>query len=188
MIETIKAQCFANAKGTITNAQLIAFINVANAFRINPLLPNMLYAYPNQAGIVPMLGPDGMFAILSGNPKVDYWETEIGEDAGGMWCTARIYCKDRSHPVIKRVWLVEWKMPSNPNWNTRPRHMLEIRALKQCARQIIHGIPYDEDEKKIMDQGGNLATGSTAEDLNKRIAAAVPVQDVSAATPEAASS
>lgn len=43
-------------------------------------------------------------------------------------------------------------MSSNPNWVTRPRHMLEIRTLKQNARQIIHGIPFDEDERKMMEE------------------------------------
>jgi hypothetical protein len=44
----------------------------------------------------------------------------------------------------------EWRINSNPNWNTRPRHMLGLRSLKHCARQIIHGLPYDIDDREII--------------------------------------
>ena len=39
--------------------------------------------------------------------------------------------------------------------------MLHIRALKQCARQVIHGIPFDEDERHIAEI--NVTPGAEAE-------------------------
>lgn len=155
MINTIKSQCF---RGTnpekITNEQLAAFCNVATALEINPLLPGMLYAYPSKdgAGIQPMIGPDGVYQILSRRPDVEGWDTTIETDQQGglVAATANIYVKGK-RPFTKRVFLHEWKMQSNPNWNSRPAHMLELRALKQCARQVIFGLPMDEDERKIIE-------------------------------------
>lgn len=150
MIQTIKAQCFRGIPPEkISNEQLISFCSVANALKLNPLLPGMLYAYPTkEGGIMPMIGPDGVFQALSSNPDVDVWWTEVTREENGtlISATAHIKLKSKSAPLNKTVYLTEWRMQSNPNWSSRPTHMLELRALKQCARQVIHGLPYDEDE------------------------------------------
>jgi hypothetical protein len=151
MLEVIRAQCF---KGTASDMQLAAFVSIAADMRVNPMLPGMLYAYPIQGGgIIPMMGPDGMYKKLSEHPDVDSWETTVfPEDATQppTHAVAKIWRKGREKPLTYTATLTEWKIDSNPNWKTRPRHMLGLRALKQCARQIIHGLPHDEDDRVIM--------------------------------------
>lgn len=157
MIDIIKANCFKVSASSVTNEMLGAFINVARSLTqrapsFNPLLPGMLYAYPTKGGgIEPMIGPDGMFALLGAFPGITHWETEVEERGGKLFAVkATIYRRDQP-PISKRVLLSEWYMDSNPNWKSRPTHMLEIRAIKQCARQIIHGMPLDKEEREIID-------------------------------------
>lgn len=154
MVETIKATCFKLKDGeSVSNEQLAAFCSIAADLGVNPLLPGMMYAYPSKGGgIVPMIGPDGVFALLSRSDEIDSWGTEPEYDGNGklIACTATIKRKGRG-PISKRVLLSEWRVSNNPNWESRPTHMLEIRALKQCARMVIHGLPYDEDERRIIE-------------------------------------
>lgn len=167
MLSTIKAQCFRGVHpDQVSDAQLAAYVTVAQALELNPLLPGMLYAYPDRnGGIMPMIGPDGIFTLLAGNKEIEGWSTKhetIDEEAA---CTAIIKHK-RLGEITKTVFLGEWKIDSNPNWKTRPRHMLEIRALKQCARQVIHGIPFDEDDRSeilrnVTGTGDDSASSST---------------------------
>lgn len=153
MLETIKQQCFRDVDArNVSNAQLATFVNVAKELDLNPLLPGMMYAYPQRnGGITPMIGPDGTYKLLSERPDIDSWEVEFEGEGDSLRATAKIYRTGKDRPLTKTVWLKEWKVGSNPNWNTRPMHMLEIRALKQCARQVIHGMPLDEDERAIME-------------------------------------
>ena len=182
MLETIKAQCF---KGTpaanVSDAQLAAFVSVAAAMKLNPLLPGMLYCYPERnGGIQPMIGPDGVYMLLANNPDIvaseksgSAWWTEHGKDGDEETCTA--YINHRGKGLIKKtIYVKEWLVSSNPNWQSRRRHMAEIRALKQCARQILHGIPMDEDERKLADMTNVTESVTTtppppAETLSERI-------------------
>lgn len=152
MIRTMKAQCFRGVDpDKVTHEQLAALCSVASALQLNPLLPGMLYAYPDRGGIMPMIGPDGVFKLLSSNPAVRSWVSDVNEyDGNGVpvSATATIFMADGSERR-KTVLYSEWFVGSNPNWKARPSHMLEIRALKQCARQVIHGIPWDDDERVI---------------------------------------
>lgn len=159
MINVIKAQCFKGVDpGKVTNEQLAAYVNVANSLReqapnFNPLMSGMLYAFPaKNGGIEPMIGPDGIFALLSSRPDYEGYEFVPEYDAKGNLVSgvATIYMTGK-RPFAKRCAMNEWKVSSNPNWNSRPLHMLEIRCLKQCARQVIHGIPLDPDERRIIE-------------------------------------
>lgn len=154
MLETFKAQCFRNAN-TVSDAQLAAFVSIANDMGVNPLLPGMLYAYPTTGGgIVPMMGPDGVYKKLMEHPAVEAWDTKVfpeDPEKPVTHATTTIYLKGKDHVISYTAYLGEWKVGSNPNWNSRPRHMLGLRSLKQAARQVIHGLPYDEDDKVIGD-------------------------------------
>lgn len=159
MIDTLKRQCFLGQNAdAVSDAQLAAFISVANDLDLNPLLPGMLYAYPGKNGaMIPVTGPDGIFKMLDkriGAGVLDGYEcTVFPEDMTQKptHATATIWRKGSDHPSKYTALLSEWNVSSNPNWGSRPRHMLWIRALKQCARQVIHGIPMDEDEVTISD-------------------------------------
>lgn len=154
MLDTVKAQCFKGDPARVTDTQLAAFVSIAAEMGINPLLPGMIYAFPVQGGgIVPMIGPDGVFKKLSEHPNVDSWKTTVyPEDVTQppTHATTEIFLRNSERPLTYTALLSEWKVAQNPNWNSRPRHMLNLRALKQAARQVIHGVPYDEDERAMM--------------------------------------
>jgi hypothetical protein len=157
MLDTIKAQCFkSTTPDKVSDEQLAAFVSVANALRLNPLLSGMLYCYPaKNGGIEPMIGPDGIFTLLANNSDIvkqadggPAWYTEQSKEGAEDICTAFINHATKGL-LKKKIYLSEWVVGSNPNWVSRRRHMADVRALKQCARQVIHGIPFDEDERKI---------------------------------------
>jgi hypothetical protein len=191
MLEVVKAQCFKGVDpNRITDQQLAAYVSSASAIRavcptFNPLLTGMLYAYPSKnGGVECMIGPDGVFALLSTHPGYKNYDWHPEYDANGKIFagTVVINMKDGTGPFKKRCVLSEWHIQSNPNWNTRPEHMLEIRTLKQAARQIIHGIPFDEDERAIAqavevqyeDVTGRQPTGTRTEQLREALTAPRP--------------
>lgn len=161
-LDLIRNQCF-RGKDAPSDDQVLAFAIVANEMKVNPLLPGMLYAYPIQGGgIQVMIGPDGIYKKLAEHPEVVVWECiSYPEDVTKppTHATAKIWRTGRDKPFVHTCLLSEWKIASNPNWNSRPRHMLEIRTIKQCARQIVHGIPFDEDERRIADMMNVTGTG-----------------------------
>ncbi len=166
MIDVIRAQCFRPKNNeVITDAQVAAFISIAVEMKVNPLLPGMLYAFPIQGGgIVPMMGPDGVFKKLSENPNVEGWEVTVfpeDQTKPPTHAVAKLWRKGIERPLTYTAVLSEWKMNANPNWASRPRHMLTIRALKQVARQVIHGIPFDEDERQMMQEIDVTPPGET---------------------------
>jgi hypothetical protein len=163
MIEAIKAQCFKCDPAKVSNEQLAAFVSIAAEMGVNPFLPDMLYAYPtSNGGILPIMGPSGVYKKLTEHPDVDSWETTVfPEDVTQppTHAVTKIWRKGRERPMTYTALMSEWKMNSNPNWNSRPRHMLGLRSLKHCARQIIHGIPYDVDDREIINITNSTSTG-----------------------------
>ena len=159
MIDTIKAQCFKGKRPEeVTDAQLATYISVANALKLNPLLPGQMYPYPDRNGSVTvMIGPDGVFTLLSNHPDVvaqkdggpAFWtEYHAAPEQVNDTCTG--YINHRTKGLLKKtIWVNEWIVSSNPNWATRRHHMAEIRALKQVGRMVIHGLPMDSDEHKL---------------------------------------
>ena len=153
MIETIKSMCFPTMRPeNISDAQTAAFISVCATQGLNPLVSGMVYAYPTKSGgIVPVIGPDGVFKKLAERKDVTYECEVFPEDVSQKPTHARasIYVEGKERPYTFTAVFSEWSVSSNPNWSSRPRHMLWTRAIKQCARQIIHGIPMDDDEVTI---------------------------------------
>ncbi len=156
MLDTIKAQCFKTNPANVSDAQLAAFVSIAADMGVNPLLPGMLYAYPIQGGgIIPIMGPDGIYKKLCEHPDIDSWETEVfpvDTTLAPTHAVTKIWRKGRERPLAYTALFSEWKIQTNPNWVTRPRHMLALRSLKHCARQLIHGIPGDEDDRHIQQE------------------------------------
>jgi hypothetical protein len=155
LIQTVKAQCFKNiSPDRVTDAQLAVFTNTAHTLNLNPLVPGMLEAFPTRnGGVAIIIGPDGVFKLLAEHPDIEGWETSFEDDERGKVrsCTVTISRKNRG-VVKKTCYLDEWFVDTNPNWKARPRHMLEIRTMKQAARFVIHGIPMDADEAVIAAQ------------------------------------
>jgi hypothetical protein len=171
LVEVIKSQCFRGIRPeNVTDAQLAAFISVANSIpNINPLLPGFLYAYIDDRtqSVVPMLGPESIFSMLYNNDdlvspgegKPAYF-TEHAMEGDEPICTAFINHRTKG-TLRKKIYVREWIVEKNPNWQKRPKHMAELRALKQCARQVIHGMPEDEDEKMLREMQ-NVTPGAAA--------------------------
>ncbi len=159
MVETLKKQCFPSMNAdSVSDAQLAAFISVANTMELNPLIPGMLYAYPGKnGGIIPVTGPDGVLKKLDEEitkEKIDGYECSVFPEDVTLPPThavATIFRKNHDHPAKFTAIFKEWAVGSNPNWASRPRHMIWLRAIKQCARQVIHGVPFDEDDVVIGD-------------------------------------
>jgi len=159
MLDTLKAQCFKGLRPEqVSDAQLAAFVSVCNVQKLNPLIPGMVYAYPERnGGITPIVGPDGTFKKLDehiAEGKLSGYECivypEDGSGAKPTHATATIFRKDApEHPARYTAYFSEWNVSSNPNWQQKPRHMLWLRAIKQAARQVIHGLPMDADEYKL---------------------------------------
>jgi len=156
MLETLKVQCFKGKRpDEVSDAQLAAFVSTANVLQVNPLIPGMLYAYPERnGGITPILGPDGVFKkldefIASGKLTGYECEVKMGADGKPDSATAIIHRTKDQTPAKYTAYYSEWAVTSNPNWQARPRHMIWVRAIKQAARQVIHGLPMDADEYEI---------------------------------------
>ncbi len=167
MIDTLKAQCFKGKKPEeVTDEQLASFVSVCNVLQLNPLLPGMVYAYPERNGsITPIVGPDGTMKkldeFISAGKLMGYDCEVFPVDAtlAPTHAVATIYRAGDQKPAKYTAYFKEWNVSQNPNWSARPRHMIFIRALKQCARQVIHGLPMDDDEYKIAQMTNVTGTG-----------------------------
>ena len=195
MIEVIKAQCFPGARNPVSNEQLAAYINVANSLtrqapNFNPLLPGMLYAFPTQnGGIQPMIGPDGVYALLGSRSDVEGWESSSEfDDAGKVFSASATIWITGKRPFKKTVYLSEWQTKNNDGrikdiWK-RESHQLEWQALKQAARMVIHGLPAGQKAEHIIEaeyaemvpaERPAIATETRSATVARRIAAA-PVE------------
>lgn len=179
LIDAMKSQCFKGKRpDEVTDAQLATYISTANALGLNPLLPGQMYAYPDRAGggVTVMIGPDGVFTLLSNHTDVvaqkdggpAFWtEYNAAPEEKNDTCTG--FINHRTKGLLKKtIWVQEWIVSTNGNWATRKHHMAEIRALKQVARMIIHGLPVDSDEHKL---GEMLNVTESAQDEQQQATA-----------------
>ena len=167
MLSTLKATCFKQKNGEVTDEQMIALLIVADQYKLNPFTRE-IYAYPDkQNGIVPVVGVDGWSRIINDKKNFDGMEfrqseTLVDVDGGKRcpeWIECAIYAKDRSHPVTVREYLDEVYRPPftgkkdgkqytvNGPWQTHTKRMLRHKAMIQCAR-VAYGFGgiYDQDE------------------------------------------
>lgn len=134
-----------------TDAEFIALIVVANQYNLDPLRKE-IYAFPAKGGgVVPMIGYDGWIRIMNEHPQFDGLEFDhITDEKGKVTAVEGIlYRKDRTRPIKKMVYLDEFKMDSNPNWKSRPNHMLDVRCLCHTVRiglGVSGGVEGDEVE------------------------------------------
>jgi len=144
LLDTLKATVFKNA----SNEELLALVVVANTYDLNPFLKE-IYAFPAKGGgIVPIVGVDGWNKMLIRQPDFDGIKFDFADDQDGKVysCTATVFLKNRTHPVILTEYFDECHRNTDP-WNNMPRRMLRNRTLCQAARVAFgfSGI-HDEDE------------------------------------------
>lgn len=168
--------------GEVSNEQMAALLVVADQYGLNPFTKE-LYAFPQEGGIVPIVGIDGWARIINERPELDGIEFEdvgktntIGkaQKSSPEGITCIIHRKDRDHPTKVTEWITECYRDTKP-WNEMPRRMLRHKALVQCAR-IAFGFVgiYDEDEGAriiegdvvIVNTDGTPFTGGTASAVN----------------------
>lgn len=162
MMATLKATAF-KQKGRqpleITNEQMAALIVVADQYNLNPWTKE-LYAYPDQGGIVPVVGVDGWLRIINEHPQLDGIEFRYAETLvegaehkpAPEWIECIIHRKDRAQPITVREYFDEcyrppFKQGMKGPWQTHTRRMMRHKALIQASRVAFSftGI-HDQDE------------------------------------------
>lgn len=143
LLASMRATCFKQRDGEVTNEQMMALLVVADQYKLNPFTKE-IFAFPDKGGIVPVVGVDGWSRIINEHPQFDGMDFEAADD--GSWLTCVIHRKDRSHPIRVTEYMAEVKRDTQP-WKSHPRRMLRHKTLIQCAR-IAFGFAgiYDEDE------------------------------------------
>lgn len=134
-----------------TEAEFIAFLVVANEYKLNPLTRE-IYAFPKKGGgIVPVVSIDGWISLVNSHPQFKGMEFEPHtNDKGALYAyTCRIWRKDREMPTAVTEYLDECIRVTEP-WKMKNR-MLRHKALIQCARYAFgfSGI-YDDDEGAVI--------------------------------------
>lgn len=166
-LDTIKSTVL---KGAANMEQIIAFLMVANKYRLDPVM-KQIYAFPSkEGGIVPFMSVDGWIAMAERHPQYDgiemVWSEKMVVPEGGKacptWCEAHVYRKDRGHPTVVREYLDECYRKTGP-WQSHTKRMLRHKAEIQGFRTAFgySGI-YDEDEaQRITVEGEPLETAAT---------------------------
>jgi phage recombination protein Bet len=115
--------------------QFAAFLLVAKEYELNPVLKE-IYAFPTRGGgIQPIVSIDGWMNLINSHPAADGIEFDDHlNDKGELTAiTARVWRKDRNHPVVVTEYMDECKRATEP-WKQWPRRMLRHKAAIQGAR------------------------------------------------------
>lgn len=162
MLGTLKATAFRQKSKDgkpvdVTTEQMMALLIVADQYHLNPWTRE-IYAFPQDGGIVPIVGVDGWVRIINERPEFDGLQFNYGpefalkndkDEITGYaqeWVECSIRRKDRQYPIVVREFFRECVRSTIP-WKDMPRRMLRHKALIQAAR-IAFGFAgiYDEDE------------------------------------------
>ena len=141
--------------GNVTEAQLMAFLMVAQKYDLNPITKE-IYAFPSRGGINPIVSIDGWLKIINSNEQFDGMEFSDQFDDGNLVSvTCKIFRKDRSHPTEVTEYMNECRDKSGKSepWKKWPARMLRHKATIQAARYAfgLSGI-YDPDEGERIDE------------------------------------
>jgi len=152
LLNTLKATCFKQSGNVqVSNEQMMALLVVANQYDLNPFTRE-IYAFPQNGGIVPIVGVDGWMNIINSHPQFNgmTFDDTFDDNGNVISCTCTMYRKDREHPTVLTEYLKECKKNTDP-WNSKPVRMLRHKVAIQAARYTFSfsGI-YDEDEAADM--------------------------------------
>ena len=176
-LQSLKSVAFKSPD--VTNAQLMALVLVANAYRLNPFTRE-LYAFPEKGGgIVPIVSVDGWYRIINEHPEFDGLDYVEGiDETRGIFGECTIYRRDRSRPTALREYLNEVRRNTDP-WRQHEARMLRHKSIIQAARLAFgfSGI-YDLDEgQRIIEAQRMERPAATAPQLGtERLAAALAPQ------------
>lgn len=144
--------------GNVSREQFAAFLLVAKQYGLNPLTRE-IFAFPAKGGgIFPVVSVDGWSRIINEQREMNGLTFEDHRDESGdiTAITAKIYRKDRDHPVTVTEYMNECRRDTD-TWRKWPARMLRHKATIQAARYAFGfaGI-YDIDEAERMPEGGGL--------------------------------
>jgi len=166
LFSTLKNTAFRQKNGEVTDEQMMALLIVADQYKLNPFTKE-IYAFPDKAGIVPVVGVDGWSRIINEHPQFDGMDFNQSDEVANMpsakpcpeWIECVIYRKDRKHPIVVREYLDECYRPpfkgtgsngayevTGP-WQTHTKRFLRHKTMIQASR-IGFGFAgiYDQDE------------------------------------------
>jgi phage recombination protein Bet len=136
-------------------AQFAAFLIVAREYNLNPITKE-IFAFPNGKGIQPIVSIDGWMKLMNSRPEFDGLQFEDHFEDGKLHAiTAKVYRRDRTHPVEVTEYLSECYRDT-PTWKKWPARMLRHKAAIQAARYAFGfaGIMEpDEAERAVEAQG-----------------------------------
>jgi phage recombination protein Bet len=164
---TVRETC--GCKGA-TPEQFAAFLLVANEYGLNPVTRE-IYAFPTRGGgIQPIVGIDGWITMANNHPQFDGVEHRDQLDDNGQLVaiTARVFRKDRSHPIEVTEYLAECRQGTDP-WKKWPARMLRHKATIQAIRYAFgfSGI-VDPDEADRMRPSVSVTVNHHQEPLQHR--------------------
>lgn len=180
LLDSLKSTVFKGA----TNEELLALVTVANEYQLNPFLKE-IYAFPAKGGgIVPIVSVDGWNKMLIRQPDFDGINFEFRNDEAGNLesCTATVFVKNRTHPVVITEYLAECRRNTDP-WNNMPRRMLRNRTLCQASRVAFgfSGVYNDDEASSVVDVTATvMPTEPPPKVIPISTAAATPQQELEA--------
>lgn len=128
----------------MNDEQAMVFLAVAHNLRLNPI-NGEIYPMITKGRVLPLVGVDGWIKRANEHPQFDGMTLDMSEDFSE--CTAVIYRKDRTHPIVVTEYLSECRKNTAP-WVSHPRRMLRHRTLIQGIRVAFGaGGAVDEDDR-----------------------------------------
>lgn len=167
-----------------TREQFAAFLLVANEYGLNPILKEIYAFAAKGGGIQPVVGIDGWVRLMNEHPMMDGLEFDDHLDDKNQLTaiSARIYRKDRSHPMVVTEYMSECRRNTEP-WKQWPQRMLRHKATIQAVRYAFgYSSILDADEAERM--GANIGgMRDVSPPPAPRVAPAGPKQIASPTTP-----
>lgn len=136
------------AKGA-TDTEFQLFCSYCQSTGLNPLKKEVWFIKVGTQ-LQLMTGINGFYTIANSHPQFDGIEVETIDSAEGklIKSIAKVYRKDRSHPVTAEAYLEEYAKPHG-TWKTMPRVMLskcaESMALRKAFPQELNGLYTTEE-------------------------------------------
>lgn len=187
LMETLKRTAFRQRDDApVSNEQMMALLVVADQYQLNPFTRE-IYAFPDKAGIIPIVGIDGWSRIINSHEQYNGIKFLASENiiqipeakAAPEWIECIIYRKDREYPTVIREYLDEvyrppYRQGMQGPWQTHTKRLLRHKAIIQAAR-IAFGFAgiYDQDEGERILEGEFVSdaddTSQSAADLNASV-------------------
>lgn len=181
LLNTLKATCFRQSDGAVTDEQMVALLVVADQYSLNPFTKE-IYAFPDKhKGIVPVVSVDGWVRIINEHPDYNGYDVVLppqqlpaidGERPPAWeWVTIKLHRKNVEFTPELTEYLDECYRPPtkkqgnngpytvNGPWQTHPKRFLRHKALIQAAR-VVFGFAgiYDEDEAQRILEASVVST------------------------------